>query len=137
MKSYCPLIIENCSKISLSLQESKNITYKFNNNFIFYSSKSLINYDYSIKLPIVYDKLTNICTTKYQYVGNFSQVIPLQHKKNDSIFLLLLIEKQKNKYEEKLKIPSSIISIKPYLKVHSDVSETIIFSAMYKHDNNS
>lgn len=61
----------------------------------------------------------------------------MQHKKNDSIFLLLLIEKQKNKYEEKIKIPSSIISIKPYLKVHSDVSETKIFSAMYKHDNNS
>ena len=137
MKIYCPLILENCSSIPLTLQVSKSINYEFINNFILYSSKSLMNHECLISLPIVYNRLTIPSSTKYEYVGNFSQVIPLQHKLNDKIYFLLLVEKQKNENEDSLKIPSSIISIKPYLKVHSEVNEKIVFSAKYTHKRSS
>lgn len=39
-----------------------------------------MNHECLINHPIVYDKLTIPSSTNYEYVGNFSQVIPLQHK---------------------------------------------------------
>lgn len=92
LKIYSPLAIRNSSSLPLALQMSKKITYNFVNDFIFYSSKSLMNFECLVDLPIVYDGLTNVNSTRFEYIGNLSQIIPLQHKKNNKINLFLLIE---------------------------------------------
>lgn len=81
MKIYCPLILENQTYIPLTLQVTQNLNYYFINNFIFFSSKSLMNHECSVKLPISYSKLTDVNSNDYKIVGNFSQVVSMKHKK--------------------------------------------------------
>ncbi|KAK8895410.1 hypothetical protein M9Y10_023874 [Tritrichomonas musculus] len=94
-----------------------------------------MNFECLVDLPIVYDGLTNVNSTRFEYIGNLSQIIPLQHKKNNKINLFLLIEKQKCDLEGSLDIPASYITIRPFIKVHSDVNESVILSAKFKNGN--
>lgn len=125
---YSPLILENESNIPLSLHVSKCDRYKFIDKKILYNSETLMSNDYLIKLPIVYEKLTNVNWLDFKYLDGFSQMIPLQHERNNKIFLFLTLEKKEGNCNQ-----SSIVTIQPYFKIHSDINETVKFLAFSKN----
>lgn len=125
---YAHLIIENRTKIPLAIQNSKSISYDFYDDFVFYSSEAISNYECLIDLPLFSPNFTENNTIKFKYVDDLTQLIKLNHIKNNDVSFLISLTKREGICKN-----SSVIKINPYIKIINEINKTVNFIVYYRN----